>query len=280
MKTVGFLIEETEHFLRSDVFCAPIALAAEARLADLGHAIRLIDPARPLEDLAGLDGVIFLQAKSAELTAELDRRLPLVALLPDLPSPPPSSILIDDQASGRMAARHLLASGGKRFAVATGEEESGAIPEPYRRRIAGFRETAEAAGAKVEVHAAPFHHVAGTSGATASRPVGDKIGLILLSRSNELDGVFAVNDYIAAEIVIWLRDSNVPVPDRVQAIGCDNLPTRDAQISTVHVSKTLLGATAAEMIAEKMTGGEAPTRTLDPRLLERGTTRRPEPVRS
>ncbi|MEK8023355.1 MAG: substrate-binding domain-containing protein, partial [Candidatus Hydrogenedentota bacterium] len=235
--TIGFLIEETEHFLRSDVFCAPIALAIESRLSEAGHRMRLINPVTPLDDIESLQGIIYMQAKSSSLYQELIRKLPVVALLPDTSEVLAASIVVDDDACGRIAAEKMRSGPGMKYVAASGEEENGTIPVPYRRRVEGFTETIRTAGGAVQLLTAPFHHVAGTSGATASRPVGDKIGLILLSQSERPAGVFAVNDYIADEIVQWFRSSNVSVPQEVQVIGCDNLPTRNSDISTVHVSK-------------------------------------------
>ncbi len=287
--SVGILYDENEHFLRSDVFCAPIATAIEAALQ--GHGLTPVlldppsatawaDPASPsTAEAAGgapspLKGILYLAAKNLELARALRQRVPLVLVLPDC-EPEPPSLVVDDEQIGILAARTLLRAGRRRLIVVGGVEENGFMQLPYQRRVDGFIATATAAGAAAELVTSTFTHVAGSTGGTASRPVGEIAALKILEREERPDGVFAVNDWIAAEIAEWFAESGIEVPARIAVIGADNLPLRSATaLSTIHVPKAVIATRAVETLCALLEKSSGPVEAikLEPKFLARETT--------
>lgn len=270
MKYVGLLYEETEAFLLHDVFCAPVIITLRAALERAGVGLRFIETP---EDLAGLEGVVYLAAKSMERARRLRIRPPTVLLLPDVAAPEPPAVVVDDEAVGRLAARALLEGGRRRLAALAGEEAGGVLSEPYRRRIDGFIAEAREGGAEAETLRAPFAHVPGAGGgAPASRSVGEALGSVLLARSPRPDGVFAVNDLIAEEILAWFSDAGVKVPEEVAVVGCDDLPTEGPhRIATVHVPKARIAEAAARAVLETLAGASPAVTALAPRFTPRAS---------
>jgi len=101
-----------------------------------------------LVDSGKIDGLILIgQSDQADTIARVARRYPpLVVWGADLPGAGYPTVGSDNDAGGRAAARHLLDRGRRRF-VFVGDP---ALPE-FGQRLAGFRATAEAAGAAVAV---------------------------------------------------------------------------------------------------------------------------------
>lgn len=270
---VGLFYEETEAYLRSDTFCAPIVAALELILAEHRLALRKIDPARPLDDLTGISGIIYLAAKSAPMAAAFREKLPTLLLLPDFLAPTAPVVVVDDAAMGRMAAERLLGFGRKRLVVVSGHDPVFDTAAPYQLRTNHFLATARSAGAEVEHFTSAFTHVFGASGADASRPIGDAAASLLLSREMRPDGIFAVNDSIAAEIAAWFANAGCAIPGDVAFIGCDNLPlTHRLPLSTIHVPKAEIAANAWRVLRSAMVDRNYLEVQLQPRFLARQTT--------
>lgn len=272
-RSIGLFYEETEAYLRSDTFCAPLVASLELILAEHKLALRKIDTASPLDDLAGLSGVIFLAAKSAPLAAALRDKLPTLLLLPDFLAPTAPVVMVDDAAMGRMAAERLLGFGRKRLVVVSGHDPVFDTAAPYQLRTNHFLAAARNAGVAVEHFTSAFTHVFGSSGADASRPIGDAAAALLLSREVRPDGIFAVNDSIAAEVAAWFASAGCAIPEEVSFIGCDNLPlARDLQLSTIHVPKSELAEAAWRVLRAAMVDRKSLDVLLPPRFLARQTT--------
>lgn len=274
MTAFGLLYEETERFLRRDVFCAPIAKTIEAELTRAGHAVRVINHQDPENDLADLSGVIYLAGKYLERAQNIRQVLPLVAVLPDFACAEGPAVVVEDEEMGISAAQYFLHAKRKKLVVLSGHEQNGAMPAPYRRRVDAFTSAARAGGAEVECLSAGFEHVYGSSGATASRKLGDQFGLELVGRDPRPDGIWAVNDHIASEVALWFREKKIPVPEETSILGSDNLPTSGKwALSTIHVPKAAIGRAAVEMRLASRTSRVVEVRALRPAILHRRTTR-------
>lgn len=155
----------------------------------------------------------------------------------------------DDRAIGVLAARHLIERGCRRL-YAVGDE----AVRMERLRIAGARDAARAAGLTLQRI---------LIGEAASRLPP------LIQRATGVAGVFAINDWRGAQVVMALRDAGIAIPEQAAVIGVDNedLACRlcHPELSSVAVAQREIGSTAAELLAGMIAGGAAPgTRFLAP----------------
>ncbi len=275
MSRLAIFYEETESYLRSDSFCAPIALCIEERWAEAGHETVILDPRSESADLDAVAGGVYLAGKSADMAARFRASFPVVLALPDFDDPVPPALVQNDEGMGRIAARMLLDAGRRDLAALTGQESDGTIAAPYRRRIEGFRVVAEQAGATVRVFSAPFEHINGTTGSTASKPAGDTLGIILVGEEKKPDGLFAVNDVIGHEVAVWLEEAHVGIPSQIAIIGCDNMPIDGSPVlSTMHIPKCEIGRRSAEGVLSMLDGRPVENLSIDPLFIARETTPR------
>jgi LacI family transcriptional regulator len=276
MSLFGLAYEESERYLRSDAYCAPIALAIEHALGESGHGLTVFNPHEGFPHEA--EAVIFLAPKTPEIVAVMREHRSVLCVNPDFPGCGAPVIAQDDDAMGRLAARALREAGRTRLVVLCATEENGYVPEPYRLRVTAFREeiaalSTAAAPIAVDVLNASFTHVPGTSGVTASRPLGEQFAIVLLARHPRPDGIFAVNDCIADEVVEWFAERSVKVPQEVAFVGCDNMPTLGPlALTTVHVPKLELGERAAAAAVALLADGRIANGLIAPRLARRETT--------
>jgi DNA-binding LacI/PurR family transcriptional regulator len=97
----------------------------------------------------------------------------------------------------------------------------------------------------------------------------------LMELSSPPTAVFAANDMLAVDALLYAIDAGLAVPDDVAIAGFDNIPeatiVRPA-LTTVHKDVNLLGATAVEMLIERINSPEplpARQRTLDYEIVYR-----------
>lgn len=118
------------------------------------------------------------------------------------------AVTVNDVLGGRLAVSHLLNLGRRHIAVVGGPET---IPQ-VGDRVRGAREAAEeVAGASLEVVSTPGRDVAD----------GRLIGQVLAKRSpsRRPEGVFCINDLLAAGLLEALRAEGLAVPGDVAVIG-------------------------------------------------------------
>lgn len=97
----------------------------------------------------------------------------------------------------------------------------------------------------------------------------------LLSLPEPPTAVFAANDILAVYALLYAIDSGLSVPDDVAIVGFDDIPEATIvrpSLTTVHKDIDLLGATAVQMLIERMNSEELlPSRqkTLDCEIIYR-----------
>lgn len=282
---IAFFYEETSLYLRENPFCAPIAAAVAAHLKRHGYGMRILDPrflftVDPQGALAlgpgrlnGFRGGLFLSAKSLALARGLRQHLPVVNLLPDYPLAEPPAVRQDDKDIGRLAAAEFRRVGRKRLAVICGAEPDGFTAEPYHHRVEAFTEQARSAGAQVTVLASPFVHLPHTDGRAVSLMLGEHAAQRLLQAGTVLDGIFAVNDYIAKGVIDTFAAAGIRIPEQVAVIGCDNLePPATLGITSVHVPKDEIGKRGAALLLAVLGGARGASEVLPPEIIRRAST--------
>jgi LacI family transcriptional regulator len=172
--------------------------------------------------------------------------VPVVYAMTQSTNPDDCSVAPDDDAGGRIAMAHLLATGRRRIGHITGPERFLAA----RLRAQGAAGVLAEAGLEL---AAP-----GTLHGDWSEEWGRQATHILLRANPDLDGIFCGSDQIARGVAEALRDSGRRVPDDVALVGYDNWEVVAAAcrppLTTVDMNLSQLGRYAAERLLEAIDG--------------------------
>jgi DNA-binding LacI/PurR family transcriptional regulator len=215
-----------------------------------------------------LDGLIVMSIPFGEEIADRLASQNVATVLLELERPGFSSVTIDDVAGGRMAAKHLLDRGHRRFGF-IGErhrQEHGLLLQSDAR-LNGFRE--ELASAGVELPEENVRHVDHTIAAALAAAEE------LLALEAVPTAVFAHDDVLAAAVLRAARGRGLRIPEDIAVIGFD-----DSDIAE-HVGLTSIGQpleesgrVAAETLLSELADGNRSLQhiTLRLTLVERETT--------
>lgn len=177
-----------------------------------------------------------------------------------------SSVSVDDELGGRLAAEHLIQQGRRRIVVIGGP---GSIRQ-VAHRLAGAELAAEEHdGASVEFHDTGAMDIGSGRAATRkllSRPVGERP-----------DAIFATNDLVALGALQELARAGVSVPDDVALIGYDDIEfaaSATVPISSVRQPAADMGRRAADLLVSAIEDPEAPVEhpAFTPSLVAREST--------
>jgi len=150
-----------------------------------------------------------------------------------------SSVSVDDNAGGRLAVAHLLATGRRHVVFVGGPLEIRQVAD----RLTGARAAVdEVPGAMLEV--------VPTAALTVLE--GRRVGEELRERAVRPDAVFAANDLVAMGVLQALvMSGTLRVPDDLAVIGFDDLfisGMRSTELTTVRIPRYELGRRAAELL--------------------------------
>ena len=253
-------------------FFADVVRGAERVAAEQGYALLLCDAAEfgiegHLETLRArqIDGIIMDAPGAASLEAEAVAGLNLV--LVDEPGSAYYGVASDAVEAGRLAARHLLDLGHRRFGFIGPAADIWA----FRMRERGFVQELRAAGIAIE--SAHFRR------ATPTVEGGRAAMRAMLALPDHPTAVFCANDLLALGALKSCARSRVPVPETLSIMGCDDIEAArlvTPELSTITIPARELGARAARMLIRLVTGESIrPARPLTVALAARGTTRAP-----
>ncbi len=231
---------------------------------------------------AVVDGFILFCLLDAErlIVQSRERQLPFVALAFGHDDESLSEVGVDDVAGARLAARHLLDLGHRRFAVlslefteggsgrATPERMSaGAYPETVNR-VKGYFEAMEAFG--IDTASVPVFETENDE-ATVHRALEE-----IFAETSPPTALLAQSDRMALIALDWLKARGLSVPGDVSVVGFDGVPegaTSSPPLTTVRQPIAELGRRAVRMILEH--AGEVRREKLDVDLVVRGSTAPP-----
>jgi DNA-binding LacI/PurR family transcriptional regulator len=198
---------------------------------------------RTLPVTGRLDGLLIMGLPIDDALAQnlLTRRLPTV--LVDTSRPEFSTVNVDDDEGGAMAARHLLDRGHRSFAFVQEPQESFAFLSQGQRRNRGFLGTVAEAGLDPRRVATVLtaNDVAGgaaaLAGVLALRPVPT--------------AVFAHHDTLAAALLLACRRNGVRVPDDLAVVGFDDgLVAESAGLTTIRQPFEESGRLGARLLGD------------------------------
>lgn len=214
-----------------------------------------------------LDGLIILSLQFGDSYA---RRLVdhgLDAVLVEFPHSILSSIEIDDDSGGRMAAEHLLSRGHQRIGFVGDTLVHAFGIHPITQRLTGLREGLLDMGNALDdadILIAPYD-------VRATR----QAGLDYLSRPDRPTALFAATDLQAIGMMQAARDLGLHVPQDLAIIGFDNLDVADyVGLTTIDQHLDESGSEAAGLLLAQISGQNRSIRhvQLPLTLVERETT--------
>ena len=248
-RSVAAVVCEPNVRLFADPFYSRVLAGASAAFAerDVPMLLAAGDRAGALERyLCGghVDGVLVMNARGRHpLTATLPAAGVPVTLVgrPLQPNTLPY-VDADNRGGARRAVEHLLASGRRSIATIAGRQDMAVGTD----RLAGYKESIDAAGLPGSVAYGDFTHASGVHAMYR-----------LLDHRPNLDAVFVASDIMAAGALHALRRAGRRVPDDVAVIGFDDLPLAQhtqPPLTTIRQPLERVGAAAAELLLSALDG--------------------------
>jgi DNA-binding LacI/PurR family transcriptional regulator len=251
----------------SDPFCIPILHGIQTGLRPANFLPLLMDAQtqRSLFDSylklileRRAEGVIVIASwifEETNLLADIEKNnVPIVIVGRDLTGSKVSSLLVDNEAGGALAMRHLTELGHRKIAVIRGPEEL-FDSEP---RWAGVQRAAKEAG--VEIDGRLVFQMPGLVDPTSGFESGLKISKEILESRRPFTAVLAFDDLTALGVVRGLTDAGLRVPEDCSVLGFDDvLPAAVSTpgLTTIRQPLKEMGLLAAEWTVEAIEGREA-----------------------
>ena len=256
----------------SGPYYAEVVMGYEDVAAELRRSVLILsthgraDADAAVRDMAGrCDGLVVLQRTVSDTVVEqLAARGTKVVLVARPPVGDLVTVNSENAGSARALGEHLVAGGARRIAFVG---DPAASPD-VAQRWQGIRDGATASGADLRlVQCAELSEEAGAVEAVAMLAAGDLP-----------DAIACANDELALGLLGELRAAGVDVPGQVQVTGWDDvMASRYADLTTVRQPMRELGATAARLLDDLITGAARgagdPHVSLPTELVVRGTTR-------
>ncbi|WP_457973780.1 LacI family DNA-binding transcriptional regulator [Arthrobacter sp. D1-17] len=178
-----------------------------------------------------------------------------------------SSVSVDDDAGGYLAARHLLDLGRRKLAFVGGPLSISQVQD----RLAGARRAvAEVQGAALEVLDS------GGQSVLAGRAAGNSV---VARRTGDMpDAIFCANDLLALGVMQSLTMlNNVRIPNDIALIGYDDIDfavSAVVPLSSIRQPTETIGRTAIELLSEELDAQHPRHRAVvfEPELVVRQST--------
>jgi LacI family transcriptional regulator len=254
----------------SGPYFAEVVLGYEDVAAELGRSVLILSthgrdaaPAMVQEMAGRCDGLVILgRTVPDEVVERLARRHIPVVLLARSPIEGVDSVKAENTRSAALLAEHLIDRGARRIVFVGDPEASADVAE----RWAGVEQAmGTTPGADLSLlRAGAFGEEDGASVARQVRAAGELP-----------DAFVCANDELALGLMGQLRQAGVDVPGQVLVTGWDDvMAARYAGLTTVRQPMRELGATAARLLDELITGSRTEPRheVLPTELVVRAST--------
>jgi len=251
----------------SDPFCIPIVRGIQSGLQPGNYLPLLMDTQtqRKLFDSylkmileRRAEGVIVIASwifEETNLLADIKKnQVPIVILGRDMTQRKINSLLVDNEAGGSMAMRHLIELGHWQIAVIRGPDEL-FDSEP---RWTGVRTAAAKAGIKLDPRL--VMQLPNLMDPTSGFEGGREFVKQMLDSKRPFTAVVAFDDLTALGVVRGLSDAGLRVPEDCSVVGFDDvLPARVATpaITTIRQPLEEMGLQAAQWTIEAIKARES-----------------------
>src|SRR5579863_3386782 len=254
----------------SDPFCIPIVHGIQEGLQPADYLPLLVDAQtqRKLFDNylkmileRRAEGVIVIASWIFEETNLLDdiekNQVPIVIVGRDLTNRNVSSLLVDNEAGGALALRHLIELGHRRIAIVRGPEEL-FDTEP---RWAGVQRAAAEGG--IQIDRKLVFQLPNLVGSTSGFEGGLSFSKDILASRRPFTAVLAFDDLTALGVVRGLTEAGLHVPDDCSVVGFDDvLPAAVATpgITTIRQPLKEMGLLASEWTLQEINSHDQASR--------------------
>jgi LacI family transcriptional regulator len=177
-----------------------------------------------------------------------------------------SSVSVDDELGGWLAADHLIRTGRRRILFTGGPFD---IRQIVDRRAGAQRAVDSAAGVSFETVPTPAASVAD------GRATGEEIAA--RAPEDRPDAVFAANDLLAIGVLQGLAGHGIRVPEEIAIIGFDDIDFASAAVvplSSVRQPSRLMGETALRILLSEIDDPDSVAQQVvfEPELVVRAST--------
>lgn len=266
--SVGYVVGDI-----SNPLIATITSGAESVLRQAGYSMLLMNSENDPElDAAHIrffqarrvDGMILSlaserQKETLDVLAQVD--VPVIMVDRDVDAQLDASIVRNDHKAGmRAAVDHLLDLGHRRIVLITG----GLDLWPVRERIAGVTEAVIARGVPDETTSLV---------GSLSAEHGERSTEQVLAMDPRPTAIIAGGNQVLAGCIRSLHRHGIRIPDDISLVTCDEVDLSELHappIASIARDTLRLGNTAAELLLERIAGGE-------PRTVLLATTFNPRP---
>lgn len=231
------------------------------------------DPHREGEHLAKLpitghlDGLIIMALPLSNQVAERLSSRHLHTVLIETHHSDFSSVEVDNQKGGRLAAEHLISRGRKRLAFLGEKQFADSNIILSSQRLKGYKEALDAAGIGL-----PEEYI---SLGTYDVKDATRQALELLQLPEPPDAIFCYSDYQAVGVIKAAKSLGLKIPDDLAVMGFDDMEFADFMgLSTVSQALYDSGRIAAKLLLERINHPDGPTQqvTLPVKVIQRETT--------
>ena len=214
----------------------------------------------------GMSGVLFFSHRDFNNHRAFENcPIPVVCLGRDIRGFSRSIVSVNNYDVGRLAARHLIGKGYKRFAY-IGMSQTHFMKD---MRLKGFTSALQAQGFALET--------ACIAVLDAQDAVQEEcIGAFLDGLTGPV-GVFCYHDLLAVSCLKACRARRISIPEDIGVIGCDDLPIASAtvpRLTTVHYPFAQIAGRAADILERELQTGQSLRESVvvKPRVIEREST--------
>ena len=209
-----------------------------------------------------VDG-IFLASHTLDIAAEIKVDLPILSFDRKIEGLP--YICADNYKGGELAAQHLLKMGAKNLAYIGGNFELDLLSN---HRYLGFKEKAAAAGLAVRNYQCQLN--------SFDRSEYQKLALQIFKQFEDVDGIFASSDLIAAAVIKEAQKNMIKVPENLKVIGYDDIELAQLyspEITTIRQSPDNIAQKSVQLLLKLIAGENIDRKTiLNVELIKREST--------
>ena len=176
-----------------------------------------------------------------------------------------ATVECDNKQGGRLAAQHLIDCGCKKLLHISGVHETAM---PADDRATGFKEVCEKEGVEYVLEA--------TSAYAYNHLEYHEFIEKILKENDDVDGIFASSDLIAAQVLQVCYKLGISVPDKMKLVGFDDVLLSELTIppiTTIHQPIKEMAEMAVNALKAASDGKVVAKRVMLPvHLVQRGTT--------
>jgi DNA-binding LacI/PurR family transcriptional regulator len=273
--SVALVVSESEERFFTEPYFAAVVRGISAGLAGSGLQLLLAVAQSPAEReqlenyLTGqhVDGVLLVSLHGIDtLPARLESRgVPTVLGGRPLGAQPAACVDADNRGGARQAVAHLAGAGRRRIAAITGPQDMTAGVD----RLGGYRDALAAADRDADRTLEAAGDFTQEGGLHAMER--------LLAARQDIDGVFAASDLMAAGALSALEAAGRRVPEDVAVVGFDDSPIATSvrpNLTSVRQPIEEMGHEMARLLIDSIAGRDRVVRRviLDTELIRRASS--------